>query len=152
MLPCRFQQSLWPVNRLAVEDCSKTGPFEIFKETRFSESIILEIHKLWGWSFCSKCLKCNVSFRKAMKNSIKCFSFSDYCISLGSCKFPLLRQEYLSSAVNMLASRSLSSDLITETFCDSICLWMITQQDNNAVLQISVVFWIRKRVDCVRIF
>ena len=63
--------------------------------TTFSESVISEIQKLWGWSFFPKCLKFKLNFKAAAKNWEKVF-FWHNCISTGIVKLSLLRTEYFS--------------------------------------------------------
>ena len=72
--------------------------------TTFSQSVISEIKKLSGSSFDSKCLKFNVDFKKAAKNSEKVYCFWDHCIWIGIVKLFQLRTRYFSSAANMLTS------------------------------------------------
>ena len=49
--------------------------------------------------------------------------FFGTCIWLGSFKFPLLWQKYLSSAVNLLTKSLQSLDLIRETFSQILKVW-----------------------------
>ena len=76
--------------------------FQRFIQSPFSESVISEIHWLWGSSGFWKCSKYNVDYRNAEKNSEKVFCFWDNSIWIGCVKLSLLRGEYLSSAVNVL--------------------------------------------------
>ena len=69
-----------------------------FKCQGFSEWIIFETLKLWGWTFFSNCYKFYVYSKNAIKYSWKMFRFSDKCIWIGSRKFVLLWLEYLASA------------------------------------------------------
>ena len=78
--------------------------FLTFQEQRLSETIISEISRLGLSSFFSKCCKFQAHFKISVKNPEKAFRFSDK--SVWSCcrKFCILRNEYLSSAVNVLAN------------------------------------------------
>ena len=78
--------------------------FQTFIQSPFSESVISEIHSLWGSSFFWKCSKFNVDYRNAEKNWEKVFCFWDNSIWIGCVKLSLLRGEYLSSAVNVLTN------------------------------------------------
>ena len=88
--------------------CLWKGPMKrVFLDiylTRFSESVISEIKKLWRSSLDSKCLKFNIDFKKAAKNSENVFCFWDNCIWIGITKLSLLRTGYISSAANVLRS------------------------------------------------
>ena len=70
--------------------------------TTFSESVISEIHNLWGSCFCSKRSKFQLDFKKATKIREKVFSFWDNCIWIGIVKVSLLRTGYFSLTVNVL--------------------------------------------------
>ena len=72
--------------------------------TTFSESVISKIQNLWELSFVSKCLKFNLDFWNAAKNSDKLFSFWDNCIWIGIVKLFLLRTVYFSSTANVWKS------------------------------------------------
>ena len=76
--------------------------FQTFIQSPFSESVISEIHWLWGSSVFWKCSKFNVDYKNGEKNSEKDFCFWDNSIWIGCVKLSLLRREYLSSAVNVL--------------------------------------------------
>ena len=78
--------------------------FQRFIQSPFPESVISEIHWLWGSSFFWKCSKFNVDYRNAEKNSEKVFCFWDNSIWIGCVKLSLLTGEYLSSAVNVLTN------------------------------------------------
>ena len=78
--------------------------FQTFVESPFWETVISEIHRLWGWSFFRKCSKFDVHFENREKNWEKGFCFWDNSIWIGCIKFPLLRRECLSSAVKMLTN------------------------------------------------
>ena len=78
--------------------------FQTFIQSPFSESVISEIHSLWGSSFFWKCSKFNVDYRNAEKNWEKVFCFWDNSIWIGCVKLSLLRAEYFSSAVNVLTN------------------------------------------------
>ena len=81
---------------------SKT--FKTFQWPPLSETITSEIIRLRHSYFFSKCSKYHAHFRNAIKNREKVFRFSDN--SVWSCwrKFCILRDEYLSSEVNVLAN------------------------------------------------
>ena len=70
----RFQQCLCTFAMLIVEGSLKWDFLDI-SLTTFSQSVISEIKKLSGSSFDSKCLKFNVDFKKAAKNSEKVYCF-----------------------------------------------------------------------------
>ena len=70
--------------------------------TTFSESIISEIQKLWGSSFASKYLKCNLDFKNVARNWKKVFCFWGNCIWTGIVKLSLLRTGYFSFSANFL--------------------------------------------------
>ena len=70
-------------------------------ESSFSETVLSKIHRLCGPSFFWKCSKSNVDSENEEKNWGKVFCFLDNSIWIGSVKLPVLRREYLSSAVNL---------------------------------------------------
>ena len=76
--------------------------FQTLIQSHFSESVISEIHCLWGSSVFRKYSKFNVDYRNAEKNSEKVSCFWDNSIWIGCIKLSLLRGEYLSSVVNVL--------------------------------------------------
>ena len=78
--------------------------FQTFIQSRFSESVISEIHWLSGSSFVWKCSKSNADYRSAENNSEKVFSLWDNSIWIGCVKLSLLTGEYKSSAVNVLTN------------------------------------------------
>ena len=78
--------------------------FQTFIQSPFSESVISEIHWLWGSSFFWKCSKFNEDYRNAVKNLEKVFCFWDNSVWIGCVKLSLLRGEYLSSAFNVLTN------------------------------------------------
>ena len=65
--------------------------------------------------------------------------FLDNCSWIGSGKFSLLRREYLSSLVNVIANTPRISDTLRRTFSNSIFAKVIKVYDGSAVLQ---VFWL----------
>ena len=67
-------------------------------------SVSSEIHQLWGLSFSLKCSKLNLNLGNAKRKSEIIFPFWDNCIWKCCNKLPLLRREYLSSAVNELTN------------------------------------------------
>ena len=81
---------------------SKT--FYTFQYQPLSEKIISEIIRLWHSSFFSKFSKFHAHFRNGIWNLEKVFRFSDNSVWSGGRIFCILRQEYLSSAVNVLAN------------------------------------------------
>ena len=60
------------------------------------------MHQLWGWSFFSKCSKFNLDLKNAQNGPENSYCFLDNCILIACVKFPVLRREYLPSAVNVL--------------------------------------------------
>ena len=58
---------------MTLKGCSEMGLFRHFKTTSVT-SVTSEIQWLWGSSFPSKCLKCDVDFTDGAKNSEKGFS------------------------------------------------------------------------------
>ena len=72
-----------------------------FKYPPFSEWIISEILKLWGYTFFLERPKFYVHSRNAIKYCWKMFSFWDKCIWIGCRKFPVLWWDYLASAYSM---------------------------------------------------
>ena len=70
----------------------------------FSEYVFLEIQKLWGSSFLSRCSKFILDSKISAKSSEKSFCFWDNCIWIGIVKLFLLRTAYFSSAANVLTS------------------------------------------------
>ena len=78
--------------------------FLTFQYQPLSETIISEIIPLGHSCFFSNCSKFHAHFRNAIKIPEKVFRF--WAKSVWSCcrKFSILRQEYLSSAVNVLAN------------------------------------------------
>ena len=79
-----------------------SGIFQTFIKSPIAQTVISDIHRVWGSSFCWKCSKFNADFKNEAKNCEKVFCFCDNSIWIGSVKLPLLRREYLSSAVNVL--------------------------------------------------
>ena len=67
-------------------------------------SVSSEIHQLWGLSFSLKCSKLNLNLGNAKRKSEIIFPFWDNCIWKCCNKLPLLRREYLSSAINELTN------------------------------------------------
>ena len=93
-----------PVDHLVCGRVFWSVIFQTFISSPFSETVISEIHLLWGSSFFSKCSKENAYFKKEDKNWEKVFYFWDKCIWICCFKLRLLRREYLSSAVTLLTS------------------------------------------------
>ena len=103
-MPCDFQRCLESVKTLITEWCSEARPSRRFSTNLFHKKIISEIIRLWHSSFFSKFSKFHAHFRNGIKNLEKVFRFSDN--SVWSCGriFCIMRQEYLSSAINVLAN------------------------------------------------
>ena len=100
------------------------GIFQTIIQSRFSESVISEIHWLWVSSFFGKTSKFNLDYRNAKTNWENVFCFWDNSIWIGCVKLSLLRGEYLSSAVNVLTNslnilNSSNIDLFQLNFVDS---------------------------------
>ena len=81
---------------------SKT--FQTFQWQPPSETIISVIIRLEHSSFFSKCSKFYAHFRNGIKNPEKVLRFSDKSVWTCCRKFCILRQEYLSTGVNVLAN------------------------------------------------
>ena len=101
VLRCRFQQRFSTFSMLLVEGFSERGLFRHLSDYGFRVRN-LEIKKLWGSSFFSKCSKFILIFKKAEKDWENFFCFRDNCIWIGIVKLPLLRTGYFSSTANML--------------------------------------------------
>ena len=93
-----------PVYHLACQRVFLNGTFQAYIQLRFSESLISEIHLLWGSYFFLKCSKLNVDFWNAKKLEKPHFCFCNNCIWIGCFKLSPLRRQYLSSAVNVLTN------------------------------------------------
>ena len=78
--------------------------FQTLIQSHFSESVISEIHCLWGSSVFRKYSKFNVDYRNAEKNWEKVSCFWDNSIWIGCIKLSLLRREYLSAALKVLTN------------------------------------------------
>ena len=70
----------------------------------FSESVISEMHQLWGSSFFWKCSKFNKNSKNVETKSEKFFCFRDNIIWIGCLELYLLWRKYLSSVVNMITN------------------------------------------------
>ena len=68
--------------------------------------------KLWSWSFLSKCAKFFVDCKNAIKSWGNCFDFWDNGVWRCCSNFSQLWQEYIWSAVHVLRTRPMISDLI----------------------------------------
>ena len=68
--------------------------------------VISEIQDLWVLPFFSKCSKFNADFENVSKTLTNIFSFWGSGICFGIVEFSLLGTGYLSSAANVLTSRS----------------------------------------------
>ena len=100
----QFDTVFVPVYHVVCGTAFRSGIFQTFILSPFSEKVISETHRLWGSCFFWKCSKFNVDFRNEQKNWEKVFFLWDNSIWIGSIKFRLLRREYLSSAVNVLTN------------------------------------------------
>ena len=89
----RFQQCLCTFTMLIVEGSSEMG---VFRHLSNQKAVTVIFH--------SKCLKFNIDFKKAAKNSEKVFYFWDHCIWIGIVKLSQCRTRYFSSAANLLRS------------------------------------------------
>ena len=137
MLLCRYRQFLEPFTMLLMEGSYK-GNFLQMSLTRFLQSLISEIHKLWGSSFLKKkCSKFDIHFKNTEKNWQKGFCFLDNCIWFGWDKFSLLRRECLSLVVNVLTN---SPQILHVTkrdfFSNSISFILIKEYGKNVLVQI----------------
>ena len=99
----RLQQCLWPFTMLFVEGHSELDFSDIylitfFGDGNFENTSAMRVIFFW------KCSKFNVDFRNEDRNWEKVFYFWDKCIWICCFKLPLLRREYLSSAVNVLTN------------------------------------------------
>ena len=71
-----------------------------------------------------------------MKNQEKVFPFRDNCVSTCCWKFFILRREYLSSAVNVLAKSLKTSDMTKENFSSYIYLEFARKKVNSGAVLI----------------
>ena len=101
VLGSRFQHCLIKFTIFLVETSSERRLFRHWSDYVLRVS---EIQKLWGSSFFSKCLKFNLDFRNAVKDSEKLFYFWDNCIWIGIIKLSLWRTRYFSFATNVFTS------------------------------------------------
>ena len=92
------------IYHVALKGSSEKGLFRHWSNRVFAESVISEIHQLWGSSFFKKYSKFKLDFKNAEKNSEKVFCFRDTCIWIGCVKLSLLRREYLPSALSVLGN------------------------------------------------
>ena len=122
MLSFRFEQCLGPFTMLLGEGSSQTGPFIHLCNKVFLQSVISEIHKLWGSFFFSKCSKVHLHFKNTEKNVRKCFCFIDNSIWIGYVELSMLRREYLSSAANDLTNGAEILDITNRDFFQLIFL------------------------------
>ena len=65
---CRYQQSTGPSLHVFCGRDLLNGILQTFIESPFSETVIWEIHRLWGSSFFPEFSKFNVDFKNAEKN------------------------------------------------------------------------------------
>ena len=77
---CRFRQSTGPSCYVFCGRDLLNRILQTFIESRFSETVIWEIHRLGGSSFFPECSKFNVDFKNAEKNSEKVFCLGDNSI------------------------------------------------------------------------
>ena len=70
----------------------------------------------------------------------KVFSFSDKSISIGSVKLPLLRREYLSSAINVSTNRLKILNINNRYLFQLKCLRNVQKYGKHSALYISTVF------------
>ena len=101
VLSFRFHQCFGSFTMLLVEGSSETGPFRnlsnhIFRSPEVQKYISYEGH------LCLKMFTIEYKFRQCKKNWEKLFRFCDNCIWTCCNELPLLRRDYLSSAVNGL--------------------------------------------------
>ena len=83
------------------------------------------------------------------KSSEKVFCFLDKCMWIDPAKVPLLRREYLSSAVNVL---TISPKILHITKRNSIVFTVIKKYGKGASLQIVTVFGTVYHIACWRVF
>ena len=106
VLWCRFHQCFGTFTILLVYHIKyplKWDFLDIYL-TMFSESVTSKKQNLWGSSFHSKCLKCNLSFKDAAKYWEKKKIFWDNCIWIDILKLSPLRTGCFSSVANVLTS------------------------------------------------
>ena len=113
---------LLPVQHAARRSVLWKRILETFIYARFLESVISEIHQLWGSSFFGKCLKFNLHFDSWKKNSEKFSCFLDKCIWIGCVELSLLRIKYLSRAVNALTNSVKALHMSKRDFFQHNCL------------------------------
>ena len=92
--------------------------------------------------FFSKCSKFDAHFRNGIKNPENVLRFWDKCVCSCWRKFCLLRQEYLSSAGNVLANSLKIYDHITikQSFSNWLYLEFMGKKHNSGALLLSTVF------------
>ena len=114
------------------------------------ESVILETHQLWGWSFFWKCSKFNLALKNAERNSENFFRFWDNCFWIGCLKMSLLGRKHLSSAVNMLTNILKTLHITKRDFSKLIAFTVINKCNKGGPVQIWTVFGPTYHVACQR--
>ena len=103
MPPFIFQKWLGPFTMLLFQGYSEAILFgylsnRILNVRNFGNTLAMSV------IFFFVCSKFDLDFKNGDKNWEKRFCFWDNCISIGCCKYCLLRAEYLSRAVNVLTN------------------------------------------------
>ena len=86
-----MEQCLCPFSMFLLEGSSETGLFRhFFRQSPFLESVVSEIHRLWGSCVLSKYWKFNVDSRNVEKNPGKVFCFWEKTVWIGYVKLSLV--------------------------------------------------------------
>ena len=104
------------------------------------QSLISKMHNLWGSSSFWKCSTFYVDFRYTARNWEKIVCFLDNCSSFGSCKFFLVRREYLSLAVNVLTNTHRSPNTLKRLLPNSVFAKVMKQYDRSALVNFFRLF------------
>ena len=97
----RIQQWLGAFTIWLLEESSETGLFRHLSDHAFGVRNFKNA-KFMRVKFLLKCLKFNLDFKNAAKNSEKIFPFWYNCIWIGIVKLSLWRTRYFSSTANVL--------------------------------------------------
>ena len=120
VMPFIYQQSLVHLTMLLLEGSSETRLLRhLFN--RFLESVISEIHQLWGSSFFEKSWKFNLDFKIAEESWENNFCVWDNCSWIDCFKFSLLSREYLWPAFNVSTNSPKSFHITKREFFQLNC-------------------------------
>ena len=126
MLLFRFQQRFGVFTMLLIEGSSDERLFRhlcnhVFRSPENQKYISYEGH-LFFWKYSKLNLNFENAKKKKKKNWEKVFCFWDKCIWKCCNKFPLLRREYLSLAVNVLTNSPKILNITKRHFFQLSCL------------------------------